>query len=164
MAILEISFNFSCGNGGDTICEDWEAASGLSADLDGRADELLGELNADPTCEWTFNEWEVSCYEDEYADPADFSDLDEYGAYVEKCDEHGEGYRLRYADIGDSDFQNAYCGCWTSDEEFVESVLDDCYEIPNFLVGYVNIEKLTRDWMMDYSSYEGSEGCHIFRD
>jgi len=167
MATIEIRFNFSRGFEFHTDCDEFEVDSGLEMTIDDRMDEMLSALNedlADDEDEWEFDELEIECYDDDFADPADFSNFDAYGEYVEKCEEHGEGYRLRFDDIGLFDFNDQYNGCWRSEEEFGYHLIDECYDIPDFLAGYIDYEKWTRDVMMDYSSYAGDEGIHIFRD
>ena len=167
MATIEIKFNFSRGGETHSECADFEVDSLLESTLTDHADEALEALNDNDEGnegEWDFDEWEVECYDDDFADPGDFTDLDDYGAYVELCEKHGEGYRLRYNDVGEHNFEDQYNGCWDSEEAFGEHLIDECYDIPDFLKSYVDYEKWTRDLMMDYSSYEGSDGTHIFRD
>jgi antirestriction protein len=166
MPTIEIKFNFSRDNESHSDCVDFEVDSLLESTITDHADDLLEALNSDANYkdEWDFDEWEVECYDDDFADPAEFSDLDDYGEYVEACEKHGEGYRLRYADVGEFNFEEQQQGCWDSEKEFVQHLLDECYDVPDFLVGHIDMESLARDWMMDYSSYEGGEGTHIFRE
>ena len=140
--------------------------SSLQTEVDDYAEEFVSDLNdEDDDREWSFDEYEIEGYDADFADPDDFSDLDGYGEYAEKVEEHGEAYALRHADIGDFDFDDGYCGCWDSAEDYVESFYGDCYEIPDHLASYIDWEKLTRDVMMDYSEYTDSSGeVHIFRD
>jgi len=133
-------------------CDDFEVSTGVESDIVDRMDEL--------EC----NSWEISDWDDDYPDPSDFSDLDEYAEIVDKIDEHGEAYYLRWQDIGDFDFDDQYNGCWGSEEEFAQDLCESCYDIPDFLCHYIDWEKWARDVMMDYSSYEASDGYHIFRD
>ena len=68
---------------------------------------------------------------------------------------------LRIEDNLDN-FEEAYCGEWNSDEDFVRNLLDDIGTIPDDLPGYVHIdwESTARDIMMDYSEECG----HYFRN
>jgi len=140
------------------VCED------LETDIEQFVEDYNADLDEDAS-EFELDDREVVTFDTDYADPFDFDDLNEYGEYVEKCDEHGDGYRLRYADIGDFDFDDQYNGCWNSEEEFVEELYTECNDIPDHLQFYIDWEKLTRDFMMDYSSYEANDGLvYIFRD
>lgn len=110
-------------------------------------------------------EWEVVAGDENFQDLSKFDSLKEYVDYIEMCEKHGEAYRLRYDDIGDHDFGEEYMGCWPSAEEYVRDTFVSCHgKIPGHLSGYIDWESLTRDWMMDYSTYEGDDGVHIFRD
>ncbi|MCK5608943.1 antirestriction protein ArdA [Candidatus Pacearchaeota archaeon] len=63
------------------------------------------------------------------------------------------------------EFENvdeAYNGAWSSDENFVQQLLEDTGCIPSDLPGYVHIdwESTARDIMMDYCEHDG----HYFRN
>ncbi len=170
MATIEIMFRFSSVRaGGDTEIEtvDLDVGDSLVFDIECAADEWLDDWNdklpegSDP---YELDAWSVSEYDNDFADPRTFRNLSEYGAYVEQCELHGEGYRLRYDDIGEHNFDNEYNGCWASTEEFVQQFYEDCYDIPSHLQGYIDWAAVTRDVMMDFSAYEGDDGIHIFRD
>jgi antirestriction protein len=163
MAVIDVRFDFSRDLNNDSVNREIEVTGGLMSDIDDCRDELLEELWDGEDEEWEFVEFEVECFDGDYAAPSDFNDLDEYGEYVEKCEEHGEGYRLRYDDIGENDFDDEYAGCWESAEDFVQQQCEDCYDIPDHLANYIDWESMARDWMMDYSEYDGREGVHIFR-
>lgn len=170
MATIDIRFDFSRDNDGHEDHSDiheFEVESGLLSFIDEYKDDSLSDLNTlleDGETEWEFDEWEVNSSDDDLASPSSFDDLDAYAEYVEECEEHGEGYRLRYDDIGEFNFQDSYNGCWNSEEEFVQDLVESCYDIPDFLNGHIDWESMTRDYMMDYTTYEGIEGNHIFRD
>ena len=168
MATIDIKFKFIDTDGNDyEHYEEFEVESGLLASI-----EEFGEdyVHDDPDEISEFTDWSVYDYDSDFMDPESFTDLDEYAEYVGKCEKHGEAYRLRYEDIGDHDFEEEYNGCWGNEEEFVENLIEErsryeeCYDIniPSFL--HIDWERTTRDVMMDYSSYDGSEGCHIFRN
>jgi antirestriction protein len=167
MPTITVAFNFSRGDETQSVERDIDASGSVEHDIDAYSGDIYDELNPGETGEdgtWEFDEYEVTDWDDDYADPAGFSDLDEYGEYTDMCDEHGEGYRLRYEDIGDFEFDDSYEGCWASAEEFVQERCEDCHDIPDFLAGHIDWESLARDWMMDYSEYMGDDGIHIFRD
>ena len=164
MATITIDFEFSDGS---TDSADFEATGGLVADITSYQDDLVDELNEDSDEEIECTGYEVSDWDTDHdgqQSPNDFADLDEWADYCDLVDQHGEAYILRFADIGDHDFEDEYNGCWASAEEFVKNFIEGCYEIPCFFDHYIDWEKVTRDFMMDYSEYTGYDGVHIFRD
>lgn len=163
---IDIAFEFESDSGlQDHVTECFTAAdSTLLSTVKSRADELLDDLNADDDDEWSLVEFTVEGYDGDFADPDDFSDLDEYGEYAEKVEEHGEAYHLRYEDIGDNRFEEQYHGCWDDIEDFVRHEVTECHGIPSWVESYIDWERMARDHMMDYSSYDGNEGTHIFSD
>jgi len=60
-----------------------------------------------------------------------------------------------------SDFEEAYSGEWSSDEDFVQDLLESCGDLPKDLPAYIHIdwESTARDIMMDYFEVDG----HYFR-
>ncbi len=170
MATITLSFNFSreSSDGSSySYSADFEVETGMLSDIDDKADELLDVLNSDledGEDEWVFDEFIVNDYDDDFADASSFADLDDYAEYIEKCEEHGEGYVLRYADIGDFDFNDSYSGCWNSAADFVQNMIEDCYEIPGHLALHIDWSSYAVDVMMNYSEYEGNDGLHIFRE
>ena len=170
MATIEIKFTFCNGDDIETEKQDFEVSGSLQYDIDAYADDRIEELDDesdDEDADYLCDDKEVSFWDDDYPNPSDFSDLDDYGLMVELIDEHGEGFKLRYEDIGDldgDDFRNSYNGCWSSEAEFAENYCDDCMEIPDNLKSYFDYEKFARDLLMDYSVYEGDDGFHIFSD
>ena len=131
----------------------------ISFDLENDIEEKGEELAADVGCAHT--DFEII---DGPGDFSNFTDLSEYAEYAEKIEEHGEAYALRYDDIGEFDFDDSYEGCWDTEEDFAHNLIDNCYNVPDFIYHYIDWEKWTRDIMFDYSAYEGNEGIHIFRD
>ena len=84
--------------------------------------------------------------------------------FAEKVEEHGVAYELRYSDIGDFDFDDQYMGAWDSEGSFAEHLIEDCYDIPEFVSPYIDWDAWARDVMLDYSSYYANSELHIFRD
>lgn len=165
MARINIRFNYS---NGDSDTEEFEADGGLEYMILNRSEELVAEINYDleeDADKVDFEDWEVISTELDYNDQRDyddFDDLDAWGEYCENIDIHGEGYMLRSNDIGEFSFENEYRGCWSSEEEFAQEQVESCGDIPDHLKCYINWEEYARDIMMDYSSYEGNDGFHIF--
>jgi antirestriction protein len=169
MASVTILFTLTNGS---THSEDFDADGSLIGTIDDFADDLVSDANdgaddeAEDYEEIELDGWEVEGSDEDHSDqgePSDFSDLDAWGDYCELCDEHGEAYVLRYADVGDHDFGDEYNGCWGSIEEFAEHIAEECMEIPANMSAYFDYEKFGNDLMMDYSEYDGDDGVHIFR-
>jgi len=161
-SLVEVVFSFSDGS---QHAESFTAAdSSLKSTVDDYAKELLEELNEDSDDKVELEGYEVDWFDGDFADPDDFADLNEYGAYAENVEHYGIAYHLRYEDVGEHNFDDEYNGEWDSAEEFAKNLIDSCYEIPSELASYIDYEKWTRDIMYDYSEYEDSSGMvHIFR-
>lgn len=159
---ITIEFTFRNIESGELFTEemDFDPSGSLTTDIELAAEEWI-EGNEDG--EFELVDTKVSCYDDDFGDPGDFADLDEYGEFVGLCEHHGEAYKLRYDDVGSCDMDD-YNGCWDSEEKFAQHIAEELMEVPENLWCYIDWEKLARDVMMDYSSYEGEDGFHIFRD
>ncbi|MBM7454509.1 antirestriction protein [Oceanisphaera litoralis] len=61
-----------------------------------------------------------------------------------------------------SDFEDKYCGCYSSFRDYAEELWDECYahEIPSHLQSYFDIDAFARDLGYDYHEEDG----HIFRN
>lgn len=54
------------------------------------------------------------------------------------------------------DFEDHYHGYYESNEEFASEYIDSgCFEVPEHLVGYIDMGKLGNDLAMDYSILDG---------
>lgn len=168
MATIEIKFEFSRDNESSSRYVDIDIDDSLIAMIDDYAHNLLDEVNQEDVGEgedeFVFDGFIVESFDDGFADPANFYDLDTYGDYVVKCEVYGEAYQLRYADIGEFDFDDQYQGCWCSSLDWAEEYYREHYNIPAYLDNYINWEDVAGDLLMDYSVYDGREGFHIFRD
>jgi len=60
-------------------------------------------------------------------------------------------------DVEPSNIEEAYAGQYSSDEEFVQELLEQCGDIPKDLPSYIHIdwESTARDIMLDYSEDNG---------
>ena len=57
-----------------------------------------------------------------------------------------------------------YCGIYNSQTDFARELMNDCYEIPDYLVYYIDYEAFARDlFSNDYFSIEKSYKLHVFR-
>jgi antirestriction protein len=66
------------------------------------------------------------------------------------------------AEVNPADFDEAYQGEYSSDEDFVQELVESCGDIPKDLPSYICIDwqRTSRDVMMDYSESNG----HYFRN
>lgn len=180
MATVEIKFEFTNGLEVREDCEEFDAERGVLARIDEYADEFVSDLNAeqeendDCLDEWECTGWEVESFETEYEDqegPDDFANLDEWGEYCEEADSAdsmayrygGDAFVARHADVGSCDIDD-FVGSYGSFEEYAETYVDDCLDIPDSMRCYFDIEKFASDLEMDHSVYDGGEGVLIFRD
>jgi antirestriction protein len=167
---MSIEIELKWERGGDVYTEsyDFDECEGLLSviayQVESSTDDLNDDLDVDEE-EWEPAGWSIIDWDDHYGDPNDFDSLDDYGAFAEQVEKHGQAYRLRYEDVGEHDFYNEYCGSWDSEESYAQAAYADCYNIPDHLESYIDWERLARDIMMDYSSYEDDDGSiHIFRN
>ena len=171
MASITINFEFSDGF---EDSEDFEATGSVYDVIVYRAEEMADERSDDCDEDVACTEWEVISSDcNDYEGQHDWEyfggkeDLNDWGEYSENVEEYGEAFVLRYDDYNDCIDSHGlvnYDGCWSCVEEFVQDIVENCYDIriPSFV--YVDWERTARDVMMDYSAYEGNEGYHIFSD
>lgn len=164
---ITVNFQFCKGCDDEWVEEDFEVYGDLENELDTYAsnwcdDKKLEDPDSD---DWELSDLEVTDWDDESIDPSNFSSLNEYAEYVEKLEKHGEAYSARYADIGDFDFEDSYEGEWGSEEEFAENLFDMNYpDLDKGIRCYIDMELVTRDYLMDYSTYRIYGTVHVFRD
>ena len=110
-------------------------------------------------------------------DYEDFGDikLDEYEsietivAIVNFIKEHEEAGMaiLEYngCDLDEAkNYMEEYCGVFNSEEDFARELMNDCYEIPDYLICYIDYEAFARDlFCSDYFSIEKGYKLHVFR-
>ena len=136
----------------------------LGYDVREHGDNLADELD-DIDCnehpeDWEVTDISVTAYDTDYKNPTDFDNLDDYGKYAAGIEKHGEAYHLRYDDIGESNFSDEYVGCHTNFGDYAWSIAEES----GYTDRYFDLEAYASDLQHDYSTYQGSDGCHIFRD
>ncbi len=59
--------------------------------------------------------------------------------------------------------EEQYHGFYDSEEDFVESFLEETHEIPKYLVNYIDYELMARDWFMsDFMSFQINHQVAVF--
>lgn len=174
MAQVTVEFTFKCGDDEVTEFETFDTDLGFDdGDIATFADEYCTERNDeldglddedDDGNRWECADHLFSDWDDDYGDPSDFDHLAAYVEFCDNVDKHGQGYRLRFEDIGAFDFDDQYAGEFRSVEDWAESFYEDCYGIPDHLRNHIDWESVANDLSMDYSVYEGGNGVFIFRD
>lgn len=81
--------------------------------------------------------------------------LDEISRLAKGIEEHGEAFAAFFEntydiDEAESEFEEAYEGEYSSEEDFAYELMNEIYDIPEFLKSYIDYEKVARDLMMDY--------------
>lgn len=99
----------------------------------------------------------------------EYTSIEKVAEYAEFIEEYGE---LGSALLAEFDIEEAtammcdrYLGEYESVVDYAEQLLDDCYEIPAYLQGYIDYQKFARDLELggDIESYELSyREVHIF--
>ncbi len=130
--------------------------------------EILEEI-----CHHINGDWRIDDCSGFYGISATKYDLEEISKIANGIKEHGEAFYSfveHYgADIEGDKFDEAYCGCYTSQESFVEEMLEERgttekVEAAGLKSYYIDYERIARDWFVDdYFSHEaGYERHHIF--
>ena len=107
---------------------------------------------------------EGSFTEQDFDNAREFAEFDEdeqeaFEAFLEcKCGSHVDSDRVF------DEFRDAYCGKWSSEEDYAEQLAEDCgyfAEMPSHLRNYFDIKAFARDLFMDGFTYWNG---YVFRD
>ena len=170
---IEIKFNFSRGDEVYSKTTEFDPCDSAleSSTIDDYKEELLSKLNdslGGGEEDWEFDEFEVTCFDGDWTNPKEFlHNLDEYGAYAENVEKHGEAFHLRYEDLCDLDdrqFNDSFEGTWKSEEDYAKNWAEETGVFDDSVWCYIDWESYARDLLMDLSTYEGADGIHIFRN
>lgn len=140
-----------------TLCDNYEDFISICKEI--HSDEQ------DP--EFMFQDFQSipeSFISESYIDPSFFELLEivpeeQRDLFIKYCEYVGADTKNPAATF--SDFEDAYCGEYDSDLDFGTDFFEQCgYEIPEYLVNYIDYEAFTRDLMYDYFSIDG----HYFRN
>lgn len=120
-------------------------------------------------------EWAIHDYEGPISemDLGENPDLDELVDLVDALEEHGEAFGIFYRIAGDLDtakehFEDAYQGEWSSEQDFAEDSIGDCYDlsdVPDFIKYHIDWAGIARDlFISDYTSERMDNGkLAVFR-
>ncbi len=116
-------------------------------------------------------EWAIHAYENWHGIRiAELESLTHLSDLAQLIVEHGVALAKYYDHFGElQGFEDHYMGCYESEEDFVESSLDDQgllnqWEKAGLNPSYVDFEKIARDWFInDYvSEKESFNKIHVF--
>lgn len=113
-------------------------------------------------------EWEIHDYEDFGSIEADKLSLSEICFFAEAIEEHGELFTETYPVMGSfestlSMIENNFLGIYESVVEYVEETTD-LSEVPDYLVNYIDINRLARDIEYDLLVVELEHEVAIFHN
>ena len=170
MATIRLILRFSNEETNFTEEADFDLTSGIADYVDEAAEEILN----DRMIGYDFDGYEeVSVACDDWAKEwglDDFDDLADFGEWADCFDEHGEAAELRFADWDGYDadtVMEGYNGCWDSAEKFAQQQHEDmvgCNGFTDWPYSCIDWEHAARELMYDFSSYDGDDGIHIWRE
>lgn len=134
-------------------------------DLREGIEAMLADSPATDAEEWAFHDHEGW---GEYS-VGEYDDIDILAEVGRLIEEHGEAYSAYADNVGDEadgdGFQEAYCGEWDSETAYAEHIMDEFYDVPDNLIGYIDYEAVARDLFIgDYYSIDGGAGVYVFRN
>ena len=130
-------------------------------------EEIQGMLKNSPVADTEdCEEWAIHDYDNFHSIRlSEYESIKNIALIAEKINEHGEAVSVFIDYIGgieyfnDSDFEDAFQGEWENEEDFAYNLMNDCYEIPNYLEYYIDYEKYANDlFINDYYSENLSNG------
>jgi antirestriction protein len=145
---------------------EWIDAAQDAEDL-GKAIQAMLKASPAPGAE----EWAIHDYED-FGGLAktlgENPDLEEVAECAAAIEEHGEAALFYIEDQGEWNaerFDEAYCGTYKDEEDYAYESAHSIEEISDHWDGYIDWKKYAQDlFMCDYTSREGSEGTHVYRN
>ncbi len=106
-------------------------------------------------------EWySESCMEEET-----FENIKRYADMDEDMREAFDDYMDNFGFVDFDRFEESYCGKYSSEEDFAEQLVDECYDIDKMmgsLAIYFNYKAFARDLFM--SDYTMGDNGHVFRN
>lgn len=62
-------------------------------------------------------------------------------------------------------FRDAYCGEYYKPEDYVEEIVRECYDIPEWVEYYIDWASMARDWELNGDIYTETcvSGVYVFR-
>jgi len=107
--------------------------------------EILAEIQSmlEESPEPNADEWAIHDYAGIPSSFGESPDLDKLAEWCEMAEEHGEAWEAYVDAVGEhyatpKGFQDAYCGCYKSPEDYAEELFNECHDIPEFLQNYID--------------------------
>jgi len=171
MADITIKYHLYCGDNVQTKLNEFSVTEDLESDIQLHGESLCEDLNyelppapeesADTASEaWAVDSVDVEEWDYDFENPENFGDLDEYGEYIEACQQYGDAYRLRHEARGSCDMDE-YEGEYNEDEDFAREYIERSCCIPSAVEDFIDWGDLTKSVMEEFDSYTDG-GCHIF--
>ncbi|WP_010249852.1 antirestriction protein ArdA [Myroides injenensis] len=135
--------------------------------------EFCSELHADETDpEFMFQDWENIPSElisesnlsenifsiIEKVSDLQYNTLEAFSAWVSIGNHDIESDDI---DLLFESFEEDYQGCYNSEEDFAYQIIDECYDLSDFVKSYFDYESFARDLFMSDYNYESG---HVFRN
>jgi antirestriction protein len=127
--------------------------------------QMLASSPMDDAEEWAIHDYsgfeEVRIHE--------YESIDDVVALAQFIHEHGKlgaevlaQYNNHIEDATHA-LEECYQGEFESEEDFAQSLFEDCYTIPDYLQNYIDYQKVARDlFINDYMSFEVDHKTHVF--
>lgn len=90
---------------------------------------------------------------------------DEVWDYIDACNDYGQdavdAYISSFGSWDKNSFEDRYCGSgYREFVDYAEEWFDECFECPDNLRGYIDMDAFARDMEMDYTFVDG----YVFRN
>lgn len=115
-------------------------------------------------------DWAIHDYEDFGSiHIKEYTDIETIVAIADLIEEYGElgAEAVAYNGNCPDDARKAleeYCGEFDSEEDYARQLMEDCYEVPEYLQFYIDYDKFAHDlFVNDNYSIDIRGKCHVFR-
>jgi len=110
-------------------------------------------------------EWTIHAYELEGIKIDEFADLEEVCTLAALVKEHGEAFLHWYNDLCcgllpdeyENAFQETYCGCYKSEEDWAYEYFNMYHEIPSHLQNYIDYGAYARELKVDHYTVDAGD-------
>lgn len=143
---------------------DWITANQPKEDVQNAINQMLSKSPIARAEEWAIHDYEDfgSIHLEEYTDLETISEM------AEIIEEHGDlgaeliAYHGNCPDLAKSAL-DGYCGEYDSEKDYAQQLMNDCYEVPEYLQYYIDYDKFARDlFLTDNYSIDIRGKYHVF--